>query len=261
MRLDIAWELLVFLAFAAMAAGFVDSVAGGGGLLQVPALFGSLPQASTASLFGTNKFSSIAGTAWATWRYTRHVRIDWRVGFPAVVAAGIFSWLGASAVSLLSREAAQPLVLVLLVLVAYATLRDRGLGREHAPTLSNKGAFGAALLLGAGIGFYDGFFGPGTGAFLIFVFVRSFGFDFLHASAHAKLVNATTNIGALLYFIPSGEILWLLAVVMAISNVFGATLGTMLAIRKGSAFVRQFFLVLLAVLILRMAWTTWEMFL
>jgi uncharacterized membrane protein YfcA len=131
----------------------------------------------------------------------------------------------------------------------------------YTPTLSKQGAFGAALLLGAGIGFYDGFFGPGTGAFLIFVFVRAFGFDFLHASAHAKLVNATTNIGALLYFIPSGEILWLLAVVMAVSNVVGATLGTMLAIRRGSDFVRQFFLFLLAVLILRMAWTTWEMFL
>lgn len=257
---DESLGLLVFLGLAAFSAGFVDSVVGGGGLIQLPALFGSYPGASTASLHGTNKFSSIAGTGWAAWRYIRVVRLDWRVAAPAVVMAGLFAWLGASVVSLLPRAWAQPLVLVLLVLVAAFTLRRRDMGMVHAPQLSGRAAWVAGGVTGAVIGFYDGFFGPGTGAFLIFVFVRFFGYDFLHASANSKLVNATTNVAALAFFLPAGAILWVTAVVMACCNILGSTFGTRMAVSKGSGFVRQFFLILLAGMILRMGWTTWEMF-
>ncbi len=252
--------LLVFLGLAAFCAGFVDSVVGGGGLIQLPALFGSHAGASTASLHGTNKFSSIAGTGWSAWRYLRVVRLDWRVAGPAVLMAAPFAWLGANAVSLLPRAWAQPLVLVLLVLVAIFTFQRKEMGLVHAPRLSARMSWVVGGLTGGVIGFYDGFFGPGTGAFLIFVFVRFFGYDFLHASANSKLVNATTNVAALLFFLPTGAILWATAVVMAVGNIVGATLGTRLAFLKGSGFVRQFFLILLVGMIVRMGWTTWEMF-
>lgn len=253
-------EVVVFLAFAAFAAGFVDAVVGGGGLVQLPALFSSLPQASAASLFGTNKMSSIAGTFFAARRYMRSVRLIRHVLWPSVIAAGLFSWLGAGAVSLLPRAWAQPLVLVLLVAVAVVTLRQRTLGLVHHPTLSVRQEFWFALALGAVLGFYDGFFGPGTGAFLIFIFVRVFGYDFLHASAHSKLINLMTNFGALVFFVPTGEVLLKVGLVMACCNVMGSLVGARTAVRKGSQFVRVFFIGLLAVMIVRMGLTTLEMF-
>jgi uncharacterized membrane protein YfcA len=253
-------EVVVFLAFAAFAAGFVDAVVGGGGLVQLPALFGSLPQATPASLFGTNKVSSIAGTVFAARRYMRSVPLFSHVLWPAVVAAGLFSWLGAGAVSLLPRAWAQPLVLVLLVVVAAVTLRQRSLGLVHKPRLSVRQEVWFALGLGAVLGFYDGFFGPGTGAFLIFIFVRVFGYDFLHASAHSKLINLMTNFGALVFFVPTGEVLWKVALVMASCNVVGSVVGARTAVRRGSQFVRLFFIGLLAVMIVRMGLTTFEMF-
>lgn len=252
--------LIYFLALAGFCAGFVDAVVGGGGLIQVPALFGSLPQASTASLHGTNKLSSACGTAFAAWRYARSVRLDWRVLLPAVAAAAAFAWLGANLVSLIPRVWAQPLVLVLLVGVALLTLRRPSMGLVHAPRLTPAGALASSLAVGAGIGFYDGFFGPGTGAFLMFIFVRWFGYDFLHASAAAKLVNLTTNLAALTFFLPSGAVIWQAGLVMGACNVLGSFIGTRAAVRKGSGFVRIFFLVVLAVMIARLGWTTLEVF-
>jgi uncharacterized membrane protein YfcA len=253
-------EVLVFLAFAAFAAGFVDAVVGGGGLVQVPALFGSLPNASPAILFGTNKVSSIAGTVFAAHRYMRSVPLQAHILWPAMVAAVVCSLFGAATVSLLPRAWAQPLVLVLLLAVAVATLRQRSMGLIHQPRLSAQREFWAALALGGGLGFYDGFFGPGTGAFLIFIFVRVFGYDFLHASAHSKLINLMTNLGALVFFVPTGEVLWKIALVMASCNVLGSLVGARTAVRRGSQFVRLFFIGLLAVMIVRMGVTTVEMF-
>jgi len=252
-------EVLMFLGLAAFCAGFVDAIVGGGGLIQVPALFGSFPSQSAASLFGTNKVASVSGTSFAAWRYLRVVRLPWTVVVPAVLSAGVFSWVGASLVSLLPRVVAQPLVLFLLVVVAAATLRKPTLGLVHEPRFEGGRAMLASALVGSALGFYDGFFGPGTGAFLIFVFVRWFGYDFLHASAASKMVNVTTNFGALLFFIPQGEVIWAAAFVMAGCNIAGSFLGTRTAVRRGSAFVRVFFLGLLAVMILRMAWTTAEL--
>ena len=253
-------EVIVFLAFAAFAAGFVDAVVGGGGLVQLPALFSSLPQASAASLFGTNKLSSIAGTVFAARRYMLAVELSAQVLWPALIGAALFSWLGAGAVSLLPRQWAQPLVLVLLVLVAVATLRQRSLGLVHSPRLALRQEAVVAGFVGSALGFYDGFFGPGTGAFLIFIFVRVFGYDFLHASAHSKLINLMTNLAALVFFVPSGEVLWRVGLVMAVCNIAGSLVGARTAVRKGSQFVRWFFMGLLAVMILKMGWTTLQMF-
>lgn len=253
--------VLVVLAAVALAAGFVDAVVGGGGLVAIPALFSFVPQASPAALFGTNKIAAISGTLVAASRYARAVQLPWNAIVPALVGAAVFGWLGAAAVSFLPRALGQPLVLVMLVIVAVITLRKKEMGAVHAPRLSQGRQRLLGLLVGSVLGFYDGFFGPGTGAFLVFVFVRFFGYDFLHASASSKVVNVMTNLAALAFFLPAGEFFLKAAVLMALCNIVGAWLGTHLAVKKGSQFVRRFFLVLLAVLIARMAWGTLEMFL
>jgi uncharacterized membrane protein YfcA len=251
---------LLLLLLAAFLAGAVDAIVGGGGLIQIPALFTIYPGESAATLFGTNKCASVVGTASASWRYARQVRMPWRTILPAAIFAFMFSYLGAAAVSWLPKDAVRPMILVLLVLAAVYTLKRKNFGLEHRPTHTGRRELVYAVLLGGLIGFYDGFFGPGTGSFLIFLFVRFFGFDFLHASASAKLVNVATNLAALAYFVPNTYLLPLLAVGMALANFSGSLAGTWLALKHGSEFVRQVFLLLVGVLILKFAWDTLALF-
>lgn len=248
--------ILITLALAAFGAGFIDAVVGGGGLIQIPALFTALPQELPASLFGTNKFSSVFGTTNAAWRYARRVRMPWRTTLPAAFAAFACSYLGAMAVAWLPREALRPTILFLLVGAAAYTFYNKNFGALHRPQHSGNHELAYALLLGGVIGFYDGFFGPGTGSFLIFLFIRFFGFDFLHASAAAKVVNVATNLAALAYFVPHGYLLPVLAVVMAAFNILGSLAGSHLALRHGSGFVRQMFLIVVSALILKFAYDT-----
>lgn len=247
---------LLALILAAFLAGGIDAVVGGGGLIQIPALFAVYPHQSPATLFGTNKCASVVGTANATWRYARQVRMPWRTILPAAVAAFVFSYAGAAAVAWLPKDAVRPLILILLVLAAIYTLKRKNFGQIHRPAHAGHRELLYAVLLGGVIGFYDGFFGPGTGSFLIFLFVRFFGFDFLHASAGAKVVNVATNLAALAYFVPNGYILPVLAAIMAAANVSGSLAGTWLALRHGSLFVRKVFLVVVGVLIVKFAWDT-----
>ena len=207
-------------------------------------------------LFGTNKLSSIFGTGSAALRYSNTVRIRWNAVFPAAIAAFIFSFLGALTVSLIPADLMRALVLPLLVVVAVYTFFKKDLGSLHAPLHEGAKEKFLAIGLGAGIGFYDGFFGPGTGSFLVFLFVRYFGFDFLRASAAAKVVNVATNFAALLYFVPSGNLIWQLGLLMAAFNVTGSLLGTRLAVRHGSGFVRQIFLLVVSALILKFGYDT-----
>lgn len=248
--------LLAGLAVAALFAGFIDAVVGGGGLIQIPALFGALPGETPATLFGTNKFSSVFGTSNAAWRYARRVRMPWRTTLPAAVSAFACSYGGAMAVAWLPPATLRPLILALLVAAAVYTFARRDFGTLHAPQHGGGREFAYALVLGGAIGFYDGFFGPGTGSFLIFLFIRFFGFDFLHASAASKVVNVATNLAALGFFIPHGHFLVVPAVAMATSNVLGSLLGTQLALRHGSGFVRKVFLCVVSVFILKFAHDT-----
>lgn len=249
----------ITLLLAAFIAGGVDAVVGGGGLIQIPALFVAYPAESPARLFGTNKCASVVGTANATWRYARQVTMPWRTILPAALAAFAFSYLGAAAVAWLPKDAVRPLILSLLVFAAVYTLKRRNFGDLHAPAHSGHRELIYATLLGGVIGFYDGFFGPGTGSFLIFLFVRFFGFDFLHASASAKVVNVATNLAALAYFVPHGYVLPVLAVAMALANVGGSMVGTRLALKHGSGFIRKVFLGVVGVLIVKFAWDTFRL--
>jgi uncharacterized membrane protein YfcA len=245
----------IALCFFALLAGFVDSVAGGGGLIQLPALLVVLPEShSLAAISGTNKLSSICGTGVAVAQYLRRVAVEWRLMLPAAAMALIFSWLGARTVVRLRRETLEPVFLALMIGVAIYTVWKKDFGKLHGPKLTARRAVVAALLTGMVFGFYDGFFGPGTGSFLIFVFVAVFGFDFLRASASAKWINLATNLAAVSYFGWSGNILYRYALPMAACNVAGSFIGARLAIAKGNQFVRGFFLCVIGVMIARFAW-------
>lgn len=255
-EIDPIW---ITLLLAACFAGFVDAVAGGGGLIQVPALFAALPREAPATLFGTNKIASIFGTLSAARRYVRAVEMPWILVLPAAVAAFVFSFAGAAVVAWLPKDVVRPLVLVLLVAVAAYTWTKPNFGiSKRSPRIAAEHALLVALLVGAVMGFYDGFFGPGAGSFMIFAFVRLYGMDFLHASASAKILNAATNAGALFLFAPSGHVLWALGLGMAVCNIAGAQLGSRLAIRHGSEFVRGVFLVMTTLLIVKIGWDTFR---
>ena len=249
---------LIFLCAAAFAAGLVDAVIGGGGLIQIPALFNVLPQAQPATIFGTNKLASVFGTTSAAIRYARRIDIPWRAALPAAAAAFVLSYFGAMTVALLPREWLRPLVLVLLVIVTVYTYVRKDLGRVDERRTHGRRDMLLAFLMGGVIGFYDGFFGPGTGSFLVFMFVRLFGLDFLRASVSAKIVNAATNLSALLFFGAHGHLLVAMGLAMAIFNIGGAQVGSHLAIRHGAGFVRRAFLAVAGVFILKFAWDTFR---
>lgn len=244
--------ILLLCAFSLLA-GFVDSVVGGGGLVQLPAMLILLPGTAVPTIFGTNKLAAVAGTSFATYRYSRHVTIDWRLIAPAAASAFVFSFLGSRAITLLDPQLLRPLVLVLLVLVAVYVFYVKDLGLIHRPKHAKRKAIGLGIGTGVALGFYDGFFGPGTGSFLIFIFVGIFGFDFLTASASAKVINLATNLASVLYFGATNHILYHAALPMAGCNIVGSLIGTRLAIMKGSRFVRVFFLVIVGALIAKLA--------
>ncbi|HOX68660.1 MAG TPA: TSUP family transporter [Burkholderiaceae bacterium] len=242
------------LALASLFAGFVDAIVGGGGLVLVPALFGIFPGAAPATLFGTNKGAAIWGTAWATGQYARKVHLPWDALLPAAATALAGSFLGAWAVTLIEPTGLRRALPFVLLTVLVYTLVRKDLGREHSPQHHGRTQALLASAVGGVIGFYDGFFGPGTGSFFVFLFVRMLGFDFLHASASAKLLNTATNMGALILFASTGHVWWHLAAVMAVANVLGSLLGTRLALRHGSGFVRGVFICVVTVLIAKTAW-------
>lgn len=245
---------VVWLGAAAFAAGLVDAVVGGGGLIQLPAMFSLLPHQAPATILGTNKFAAIFGTGAAAVNYARRVRVAWSTAAPAAVAAFALSFAGAWTVTRVPADLVRALLPFVLVAVAVYTFMKKDLGSVHAPVHSGLAERYWAIAIGAAIGFYDGFFGPGTGSFLIFLFVRFFGFDFLSASAAAKIVNVACNFSALLWFGYSGHLLWQLGLLMAGCQIVGSLVGTRLALKHGSGFVRKLFLFVVTALILKTAY-------
>lgn len=242
---------LLLVTLASLLAGFVDSIVGGGGLVLVPALFAAYPGVHPATLLGNNKSASIWGTLMASWQYTRRVNLPWRALGPAALLSFAGSLLGAWTVTRISPQALRALLpLVLLAVLGYTLVRKE-LGRTHAPRFAGRQEQTAAGLVGATLGFYDGFFGPGAGSFLVFALVRWLGYDFLHASAGAKLLNLASNAAALLLFTLKGHVWWHAALLLALANVAGSLLGTRLALRHGAGFVRAAFLLVVGALIVK----------
>ncbi len=247
-------EIVLLLCAAALLAGWVDAVSGGGGLVQLPALLVLLPGATPAQVLATNKLASVAGTATATVTYYRRVHPDLRTALPMAAAAVVGAAGGAASASLLPQEAFRPIVLVLLVLVAAYTLARPALGQAQALRYHGRRHHVVAVLVAVVIGFYDGIFGPGTGSFLVFALVGLLGYSFLQASAKARIANLATNLGALAVFVPQGAVLWGVGALMALCNLAGGFLGARTAIARGSRFVRVVFLVVVTALVLRLGY-------
>ncbi|MFT4991231.1 MAG: putative membrane protein YfcA [Polaromonas sp.] len=242
---------LIFVTCASLLAGFVDSIVGGGGLILVPALFAAFPTTHPATLFGINKGASICGTAVATVQYARRVDMRWAALLPAALVGFAGSFAGAWLVTEISPQFLRKILPVVLLGVLLYTLVKKELGQHHAPRFSGRAETWAACCIGLVLGFYDGFFGPGTGSFFVFLFVRWLGYDFLNASASAKLLNTATNLAALLLFAYKGHVWWHFALTMAIANVLGSLLGTHMALKHGAAFVRVVFIFVVSALILK----------
>lgn len=243
-------EVAVLCGFAFFA-GLVDAVAGGGGLIQVPALFAVFPSLPPAVLLGTNKFSAITGTTIATLRYGWSVSIQWRSVLPAAGVAGLGAVAGAKTVTLVDPTLLRPLLLLLLGAMAMYTLARPKFGDRDGAAAPLRQGGGAFYGVTAVFGFYDGFFGPGAGSVLMFVLVRLFGRDFLSAAATTKVLNLASNFGALLLFMKTGNVFYAVALPMAAFNVAGGFLGAHLAVRRGSRFIRTVFLMVVVALIVK----------
>lgn len=224
-------------------AGFIDAIAGGGGLIQIPGLLLLFPQWPVVAILGTNKLASSCGTLMASLHYVRTLHISFKSIVPTLLASFLFSTLGAKVATLVDNNILRPVILVLLILMGLYTFFKKDLGlvikEEHivGPRLRIY-----CVLIGMVMGFYDGFFGPGTGSILIFCFVGWLGFSFLQGSAFSKLTNLASNIAAMLVFIVGHHVVYKIAIPMAACNILGNLLGAKLAIKKGSGFVRWVFL-------------------
>ena len=249
-------EIAIFLAIASGFAGFVDAMAGGGGLIQLPALLVGLPNKELPLILGTNKVPSIFGTAAAARNYFKNIKPDIPLTLSMMGPAFVGSIGGASLAAAVPKDFFKPFIVFLLIAVAIYTWVKPELGMSENLKYTHKKRLVIVAIIGLLIGFYDGIFGPGTGTFLVFFLVSSIGYAFLKASGTAKLVNISTNAGAILSFQLTGHIWWQLGLLLAVANVTGAIIGSRLAIKGGSALVRKVFLAVTFLLIARVAWDT-----
>ena len=251
----LADSFFYYLLLIGFAAGLMDAAVGGGGLLQIPGLFNLLPNATlVASVMGINKFASCCGTLTATGQYLCRISMPWKMLLPAAVLAFAASYLGANAVAYLPVHYMKPAMLVIMVVMCLYTFLKKDLGQAVRTEKLTRRETWWGLFFGALIGFYDGIFGPGTGSLLAFVYVRFYGYDFLTANAAGKVINSTTNLAALTFFIPQGHVVWAWAVPLALANLCGGVVGARLAIRGGTRFLRYGFMLLLCLTIGKFAW-------
>ena len=243
---------ILFACAAALVAGCVDALVGGGGLIQLPALLLMLPRTPVIAL-GTNKLAAVVGTATAAGRYLRRTPVDWRSAAPMAAVALIGALLGAHVARAMPALVLDTVVLIAMVGIAIYLWRNKAMGVVEKLRFDGAARIAVMCAGGAVVGFWDGMAGPGTGSLLIFFLVGVLGYEFLRASAVAKVVNCATNVGALIVFAPSGQVAWGLAGAMALCNVSGALIGTALATTHGSAFIRKVFFGVVSLLIISVA--------
>ena len=229
-------------------AGFIDAVGGGGGLISLPAyLLAGLP---VHSAIATNKLSNSCGTALATFKFIRRGLVNWKLAIPTVAAAILGSSLGARASMAVEEAVMEKLLLCVLPVAAVIVLRSRSFQNEGHIVL-NRRTWATALLSAAVVGFYDGFYGPGTGTFLIIAFTAFAGFPLKRANAHAKVINLTTNLTSLGVFLTGGQVVFALGLAGAVCNMAGNFLGAELALKQGAKLTRPVILVVLSLLALK----------
>ncbi len=242
---------IIILCIAAFAAGFIDAIVGGGGLVQTPAVLVTLPSYPVATLLGTTKIPSFAGTAIASYQYAKRIKLQWKLVLIMCGIALIAAITGSYTVTIVSNKLMKPIIFCVLIIVAIYTYTKKNFGTAAPKYIHPKHELLYGALFALAIGFYDGFIGPGAGSFLVLFFIGALGFDFLKASAHAKFVNLATNVGSIIYFGGCGHILFHYAIPMAVFNLTGSFLGAKLAIMRGNAFIRVFFLLVIAGTIIR----------
>ena len=235
--------IIVLLCTASFFSGFVDAIVGGGGLIQTPVALILLPNYAVSSIIGSLKIPAFSGTSFAAYQYLKKVQMNWKLLSIMAIIAFCASFLGSSLLIRVSNDFMKPLLLVVLTLIAIYTFSKKNFGQHQVKDLSERKQLILAVVMSICIGFYDGFIGPGTGSFLVLAFVSVLGFDFLHASANAKMVNLATNFGSICLFVLKGKMIWAMAIPMAFCNAFGGWIGAKLAIKKGNSFIRIFFLV------------------
>ncbi len=254
---QLTWGMLLLVVIAAFCAGWIDAVVGGGGLLQLPALL-LIPGISPVQALATNKLASVFGTATSSATYYRRAKPDLRTALPMAIIALIGSFGGAAVATVLPPAAFKPIIVIALLAVALFTAFRPQMGAATQLRFHGHKHHVMAGAAGLGIGFYDGMIGPGTGTFLVITLVALLGYDFLQASAKAKIVNLATNAGALMLFIPHGAVLWLLGGILAVANVAGSYLGSRMAISRGTTFIRVVFLVVVIALIGKLGVDVWN---
>lgn len=254
---QLTWGMLLLVVLAAFAAGWIDAVVGGGGLLQLPALL-LIPGIAPVQALATNKLASVFGTVTSSVTYYRRAKPDIRTALPMAVIALVGSFVGAAVATVLPPAAFKPIIVVALLVVAVFTAFKPEMGAATRLRFAGRRHHVTAAAAGLVIGFYDGMIGPGTGTFLVLVLVALMGYDFLQSSAKAKIVNLATNIGALLLFIPHGSVLWALGGILAVVNVAGSYLGSRMAVARGAKFIRVVFLVVVVALIAKLGYDVWN---
>jgi uncharacterized membrane protein YfcA len=248
---------LLFVVVAGFAAGWVDAVVGGGGLIQLPALL-AVPGITPVQALATNKMGSIFGTTTSAVTYARRVRPDLRTAVPMALVALAGAFGGAALATALPARVFKPIILAAIIAVALFTVFKPRLGEYTQLRLKGRRHMAAACGLGAAIGFYDGLIGPGTGSFLVIALVSGMGYAFLEASAKAKIVNMATNLGALILFAPRGAVLWGLGLALGVANMLGGYVGARMAVARGNRFIRWVFLAVVAALAVKLGADVWN---
>lgn len=246
--------VIMLLCFASFLAGFIDAIAGGGGLIQTPVALILLPHQPVANLMGSLKIPGFTGTGIASLQYLKKVDMNWKLLLIMAFFSSIAAFGGSYIMTIVSNDFMKPLLFLVLIGVAVYTFFKKDFGSHQPKSISDQQSVFFGVLISIFIGFYDGFIGPGTGSFLMLAFISVLGFDFLHASANAKLVNLASNIGSLILFISKGKIIWLIAIPMAFCNGLGGWLGAKIAIKKGNSFIRVFFLVVVIGTLFRLSY-------
>lgn len=245
-------EVLALLALAALFAGFVDAVVGGGGLVQLPALVIGLPGASPVQVLATNKLASICGTTVSSVTFYRRVKPHAGTFIPLMLLAFAGSLGGALLATQIPEEAFTPIVLTVLVVVGTYVLFKPDIGEVTKLRFSGHRHTAVAMAAGFVIGMYDGAMGPGTGSFLVFSLVGLMGYSFLEASAKARMANWATNLAALVIFVPQDAVLWGTGLMMGAANLVGGYVGARTAVARGAGFVRVFFIVVVGAFVVRL---------
>lgn len=250
----IATTTLILLCLASFVAGFVDAIVGGGGLIQTPLALILLPQFPVSTIIGSLKIPAFSGTSFAASQYLKKVNMNWKLLAMMMLIALVAAFTGSQLLTMVHNDFMKPILLVVLSFVAIYTYTKKNFGQHIVKDHSSKTQIIYAILISIVMGFYDGFIGPGAGSFLVLAFIAVLGFDFLHASANAKMVNLATNFGSICLFVIKGKIIWGIAIPMACFNALGGAIGARLAINKGNKFIRIFFLIIVTGTLIRFAY-------